>query len=642
MGDYTSKVSPKRVQEAVTRGFKRFENFRMARLMFLRNYVGPYYDRQSAETCQEPLNLIFNAIRVLIPNIVLSFPKHTITSPYIAAKDYAELLGLAMDLHDKQINIRDCYRRAIVDSIFTLGIVKTGLAASDTIYALDDEDQIDAGTVYTECVDFDNFVADPNCKEHLFRDAAFVGDRITVPRRMLLESGKYPNDLIEKLPRAGDSKDNDKAYELSMRKIQVEDNAALEDEIEVCELYIPSANAIVTVPGNDKVQFDDYLRVEDFYGVKEGPYTYLALTPPVSGNPLPIPSVGIWNDIHVMANRMAKKIMEQAERQKDVIGYKRSAADDAEELRNAGDGDAVAMDQPDAVQSFSFGGQKNSNETHLVQLQEWFNQMAGNPNQVGGQDVAAKSATAATILQSNAGIGLEDMKDLVYQFAAAEGRKRAWYFHTDPMMQIPLTKRQPVPAQFIQGPQGPIMVQMPQLQDIQVVLTPEARKGEFIDFMFEIEPESMGRRDSKTRYAQALDFATKIMPSALSTAQIAMQMGIPFSAKAFILRMAKDSGIDWLDEVFYDPEFQQQLQMQMMMGPNAQQSKGQEAPQPNMGNASMAALMQNGQPANLPNNPSADTQQRQDQQAGAQAGQQIIKSDVRSGLRNNNPIPVSG
>jgi hypothetical protein len=51
------------------------------------------------------------------------------------------------------------------------------------------------------------------------------------------------------------------------------------------------------------------------------------------------------------------------------------------------------------------------------------------------------------------------------------------------------------------------------MQDVQVVLTPEARRGEFIDFMFDIEPESMGRRDSRVRFAQALDFATKIMPA---------------------------------------------------------------------------------------------------------------------------------
>jgi hypothetical protein len=632
---YTDKVSPKDVQEAVNRGFERLANFRNARLLFLRNYAGQYYDRSTGEIGSEPLNLIFNAIRILVPNIVLSFPKHSVVTPYLQAKAYADLLGLALDTHDKQINIRDIYRRVIVDAIFTLGIMKTGLAQSQSIYAIDDEDSIDTGTIYTEAVDFDNFVVDPNCKEHLFRDAAFIGDRITLPRRMLLDSPLYNTELVEKLPRAG-SPNPDRAYELSMRNIQREENAELEDQVEVCEIWVPSANAIVTVPGSKDVQFDDYLRIDDYYGVEEGPYTFLTLTPPVPGNPLPVPSVGIWNDLHVLANRMAKKIVEQAERQKDIIFYKRTAADDAASAKDAGDGEAVAADDPDGIRVQSFGGQQNSNEVHLAQLQGWFNMMAGNPNQIGGQGIDAKTATSAQLLQQNAGIGLEDMKDLVYQAAAAEARHRAWYLHTDPLIQMPLTQRQSQPAQFGMGPAGPVMLAPPTMAEVQVVLTPDARSGKFIDFTFEIQPESMGRRDSRTRFAQALDFATKIMPASLTAAQIAVQLGIPFSAKAFILRMAKDAGIDWMDEVFYDPEFQQQLQMMQMMGPQAGPSKGQAAPQ------QPQPLQSNGQPANLPFNAPPDMQDRQQQQAGAQEGQRLVQREVSRAMFAPNPIPAYG
>src|SRR5882724_10891990 len=91
---YTDSVSPRDVQDAVSRGMKRLRLFRAARLLFITQYVGPYYDKRPGELGTAPLNLIFNAIRVLIPNIVMAFPKHTITTPYLAAKNYAELLGL--------------------------------------------------------------------------------------------------------------------------------------------------------------------------------------------------------------------------------------------------------------------------------------------------------------------------------------------------------------------------------------------------------------------------------------------------------------------------------------------------------------------------------------------------------------------
>jgi hypothetical protein len=623
----TNEVSPRKFQEAVHRGFKRMDNFRKARLMFLQEYVGSYYDKASGDIGQRPLNMIFNAVRVLIPTMVMNFPKHFVMTPYLAAREYATLLGLALDQHDMKINIRDTYRAGIVDALFTLGVLKTGLCESDSVLALDDlEGHIDPGTVYTEKVDFDNFVVDPASREHMYRDAAFMGDRITVPRRVLLESGLYNNDLVMRMPSAADNTDRQKqAKAMSMRSIDVAENAELEDDVEIVELWVPSAKAIVTIPGDDSINFEDYLRIDDYYGPDKGPYSLLALTPPVPGNPMPVPMVANWFDLAVKANEMAKKIIEQASRQKDVTAYKRSAATDAEELRTAGDGDSVAVDDPDGVKVISYGGQQNSNDSHLASLQAWFNMMAGNPEQVGGQRVDAKSATAAQILQQNAGVVLEDMKDQVYQWAADEAGRRAWYFHTDPLMQMPLTRRQQTPGQPMIGAGGQMFTAPAQQQDVQVILTPEARRGDFLDFTFRIEPESMGRVDSKVRVQQMQQLFQQILPAVMAAAQMSMAMGIGFSPKAALLRAAKDMGIEWFDEVFNDPEFQQQMMQQMMMGPQAQDSKGQAGPphQPNP----MNAILQNGQPGSVQGDPpSQGMQQNQFAQAGSEDAQRMVKA----------------
>ena len=636
------EMGPKKVQEYAHKGIKRLKNFRNARLMFLRNYTGQYYDQDHGQIGNEALNLIFNAIRTLLPNIVMGHPTHNVTSKYVAYKDYAELQSMALTQHDREIDIKNVYRRVIVDSIFTLGILKTGIAESDSVYSFDEYDQVDTGQVYTEAVDFDNFIVDPNSTEHLFRDAAFLGDRITIAREALLETGLYDNELVEKLPTAGGYGNRGRRAEnLSQKSLSQGRLADFQDEVEIAELWVPSANVILTIPGDESVRFDDYLRVDDHYGPQEGPYTLLAMTPPVPGNPLPVPAVGVWNDLHTLANRMAKKIIDQAERQKDIVGYKRSAADDAQEALDAGDGDAVAMDDPDGLRVHSFGGQQSSNESHLVQLQAWFNMMAGNPRQAGGISQDAESATEARILDQNANIGLEDMKGLVYDMAASEARKRAWFFHTDPLIEVPLVRREQVPPQYGQGPNGPMIVEPGRIEEKQVYLTPEARQGNFLDYHFTIEPESMGRMDSQTRYQQALDFATKVMPAVLQSTQTAMALGVPFSPKAFLLRMAKDRGIDWLDEVFYDPEFQQQMMMQMMQLPQAEGSQGQMGPAqtPNMPNANagqgkrsmgqnrdpLADILQNGQSGGVQNTPDQAKQNRQQSQEGANQFQSLMR-----------------
>lgn len=617
-------VSPTQLQNAAFRGVDRLRNFRSARLMFIRNYTGPNYDREKGTLGQESLNLIFNAVRTLVPNIVMTHPKHTVRSRFLASREYADLLGLALSDHDRKIDISSIYRRVMVDAIFMLGILKTGLAESDSVMAVDETNRVDTGTIYTECTDFDNLVVDPECTEHLFRDARFIGDKVCVPRERLLQSGLYKNDLIERLPSVDYTSGEPSVANIS-RSGRMSDDY-LEEEVEIVELWVPQAKALVTIPGNKNTRFDDYIRVDDYYGPNEGPYTFLALTPPVPGNPLPVSMVGVWNDLHIQANRMAFKIMDQAERQKDVITYKPQSADDVVELRDAGDGDTIAVENPEDINVVSFGGQRQSNEGHLAQLQNWFNMMAANPQGIGGQDLKASSATEANILQNNASIGLEDMKDMVYRMGASEARKRAWYLHSDPFIQLPLIRRKQVPPTYEQSSMSgiPLMATPPSIQEEQVVLTPEARSGDFLDFTFEFIPESMGRMDSKKQLEVAMDFAVRVVPAAATTAQAFAMMGIPFSVKAYILRMAKLAGIEWFDEVFYDPEFQLAMATMMQMGPDPSLSKGQAAgaTPPNM-----AALLQNGQPGGVMGQmPGQQEAARAGMQEGANQGQSDLKS----------------
>ncbi|KKL89129.1 hypothetical protein LCGC14_1917810, partial [marine sediment metagenome] len=465
-------------------------------------------------------------------------------------------------------------------------------------------------------------------EDHLYRDAQWIGDRMYVARQKLLDSGLYNNELIEQLPSAGNELNQRKASSMSMQEINIRDNHDLQDEVEITEIWMPDAKIIITVPGAKDVVFDDYLRVDDYYGPDTGPYTFLGLTPPVSGNPLPVPMVGIWHDLHVLCNRMAEKTINQADRQKDIVVYRRSAADDADELRNSADGDTVAVDDPSAVDIKSFGGQQQSNEIMTSQIQGWFNQMAANPQAVGGQSLDADSATEAKILAGNANIVLEDSKDLVYQWVAAESGKRAWYMHTDPFINVPLIRRDQIPAQYEMTRQGPIMKQAAQMQDVQIMLTPEARRGDWLDFTFSIEPESMGRIDAATRLRQAMDFAIKVMPSAVQTAQLMALIQVPFDVKAFIIRMAKDVGIKWMDEIFYDPDFQMKMAMIMMQGPGMQSSQGAPGTpngQAGAGPGGLAALIQNGQFANVMNNPNEEKLFRQNAQEGANAGQAELR-----------------
>lgn len=607
-----SDMTPSRLMEAAENGFKRLQYFRANRLMFLRSFVGQYYDADQGEIGTEPLNQIFNAIAVIVPNLVSTFPKHVVSSDWAAYREYGELLGLALDKQAKSMKLPATLRRWIVDALFTMGILKTGLCDSNSAVHFDGDEGTDPGSVYTRLVDLDDFTFDPTTSD--IEDGIFIGHRNRgISRVQLLDSGLYRNDLIERLPRAGTQLESG-SRELSRGKLTHDQISNLDDEVDITELWIPSAKALVAIPGIDMVT-EDYLRVSDYYGPDSGPFTFLRLTPPVPNNPMPVPAVGIWHDLHVLGNRMAKKIIDQALRQKDVLGYQRAAADDAQEIVDARDGDAVAMDNPQSVATYSFGGQRRSNESHMAQLQTWFNYMSGNVEALGGIREESGSATQATILNQNGSVRINDLNDLVYTATAEEASKRAWYLHTDPLINIPLTRRQQMPAVYDAG----TMVQPAQIVEQQVVLTPEARRGDFLDYAFEIGQKSMSRLDPAQRLQRALEFAIKVIPAAATAAQTCLLMGVPFSFQAFIVRMAKEADIDWMDEVFFDPQFQMRAAQTMMKLPGIQGSQGQVA--------SPAAIQQNGQPGNVaavqPGGLSAQAQQ------GANPGQAGLP--IRSG-----------
>ncbi len=587
----TNSVTVKKVYTAADLGERRLKNFRAARLMFLKQFAGHYYDQRFAIAGDEPINLIFNAISTLVPNLVSNFPKAQVRSMFLAYRGYAELMELGLNHLMKEINLRDELRRLIVDALFTMGIMKTGLATSDSLVNIADDLSVDPGQPYAHVVSFDDFILDPAARR--IEEASFVGHKTRVPRQILLDIDGFDHDMVEKLPAARSNPDDKgRSADLSQQSTAIHEVVDIQDLVEVRELWVPAAQAVVWLPAGPQ-SHSKFLRVTDYYGPEGGPFSYLAFTPPLPDNPMPIAPVGIWYDLHIAANRMAKKIMDQAERQKDILGYRPSNADDAQNIVDAADGDAVGLDDPSAAQIFSFGGQQKSNEAHLSQLSFWFNMMSGNTDQLAGLRSDADTATQAQIMQSNSQIRVEDMRDLVYQTTAKIERNLAWYLHTDPLIALPLVKRVKEPMRTTVA-NGRLVMLPPRVREEQVVLTAEAREGDFLDYQFDIEHKSMSRTDPQQRLQKMILFVSRVMPAAAQAAMVCQQMGVPFSFPALMNHAAKELDIDWMDDVFFDENFQAQLMEVFNRLPGPEGSKGQSP------GGGMGAILQNGQPANLP------------------------------------------
>ena len=539
-------LDPRKFASVVKQGFRRGRHYRKARAMFIRAYVGHYYAKKLGLKGDEPINLIFHTIRALIPNLIMKNPVNEITTEIIPHREYAFLLGLATDWLDRKIDLKEILRYGLVDACFGYAVFKTGLAQGGTMINYGDI-LIDEGQVYTDNVDLDDHVFDPTCRK--MRKSAFEGDRNRVPRQLLLDDDVFDHDLVMKLPRSKHPDVNRKAEAISQRNISAREMMELQDMVDVVELFVSGAEALITIADPEQIILDDFLAAREYYGPDEGPYTHLALTQPVPGNPYPIAPVGIWYDLHHAAGDTMKKMVDQILRQRDIIIADPAGADEAEDIRTSSDGDVIIGD-PTTAKPFSIGGQNPQNESAMGALQTWYNYMSGNPDQMAGITQGAKTATGQNILQANQNVTIEDMRGMGYDCAAKLNMKMAWYLHTDPLIDLPFSQRQPGG------------------ESVQLRLTPEQRSGDFLEYTFRVKQRSMSRLDPAVRSKRIMEFATNLIPGLAMSAQACMQMGIPFNLQEAITDLAEEMDVlETVQDWFVDPTFMQRVQLQMQMGP---------------------------------------------------------------------------
>ena len=564
------EVTARNLQRVALRGFERGRLYRRARAMFVKEFVGQYYQNVRGLSGDEPINLIFHTIRSIVPSLVMKNPVNELVTTYTPQRQYGELLGLGIDQVEREMRLKETLRAWVVSAFFGWGIVKTGIAASGEMLVAGDT-RIDPGQVYAKLVDLDDFIIDPVCTD--INETTIKGSRIRISRQVLLDTDGYDHDLVRSLPISKYSlSDGNRIEEISKRNTAVMEMHTLQDYVDVVELWVPEADALVTISDPTQITLDNYLRVTDYYGPKEGPYVELSFTPPVPNNPYPIAPVGIWHDLHRMANRMFKKIMSQADNQKDILGYSPATADEAQDILDADDGDAVAMTDPNAAKMYSFGGQNRNNEVMLRELQMWYNYISGNPDQMAGNMTkgtkgSKETATRSSIIQANSAVGMEDARSILYDRTADISRNIGWFLHTDPLIKMPITKR-------VSGG-----------RQIQLWLTPEQRSGDFLKFTFRIIARSMSRLDPNIKSKRIMEFATNLVPNLMNSAMVAMQMGLQFNVQRAITDLAKEMDIledvqDWFD----DPEFEQKMAMFMNLGPQNAGKAGMGSPEATLQN----------------------------------------------------------
>jgi hypothetical protein len=539
------KITPQNISKAVNISFGKFNHFRVARGRFMSQMVGRFYQKTNPGDREDrkaaPLNLLASAVGTLVPNLVYNDPKIKVRTDVLAYRNYADILELAGNHLIHRIDLRMALRKAIVDSIFMAGFIKTGISAADQYLTLDGLD-VELGQPYAERVDPDDMILDPMARD--WDEQSFIGNKFRANLDDLQQSGLYDADLIEKLSSRYDgmSQDGNRAEKVMGDNASQQFQTEVQRYVDLVEVYMPREKVILTLPYSKDQTFDQFLRVADHEGPDKGPYHMLGYTY-VPDNILPVAPAMLWYDLHILGNRIARKLARQSERIKRVLAYTSNAVEDVNEIAEADDGETVRVDDINNIKEVQYGGSGQESYDWMAWVKQHFSEQAGNIDLLNGVDTNTPTATQAQMLQANTSVRLSDMQNMVYSFTADISRDLVFFLHTDPLIEVPLIQRQNGVEQ-------------------QVVYTPEMRQGNWVDYNLRIQPFSMSRPDPNTAVRRKIEFATNAIPAA---AQAAALLGPGFNVGAFLTRLANEVGIEDADEWLNTPQMQAWIMQRMMM-----------------------------------------------------------------------------
>ncbi len=537
------EVDPKKLMRSVQVGFDKMKHFRRIRLRILGQYAGRHYQRRRQDSLESskayPINFIYKAMTTLVPNLVYNEPKAKISTQTMDYRPYADVLTLATNHLGYEIDLRMTLRMVLTDAIILAGWIKTGITTAATTVDLDGNLH-DRGQPFADRVDPDDMTLDPFART--MEEAYYIGNRFRVNKEELYQSEMIPAKQIEQLQTRFDYPNWSEASLMSHSAESsnfMTVNQGPVEYVDLVEVWMPYEEKVVTIPydptGNTYLYQKNYLREVEYEGPERGPYHMLgfAFAP---DNVMPIAPALMWMDLAEMGNKIARKIARQAERQKTILAYEASAWEDANDVKDADDGETVRVDSVEALKEIEFGGANENGYQYMEWAERHFSDVAMNIDLLAGEGTNEPTATQAEITQANTSVRLADMQNMVYSFTGGVMKDMMFFLHTDPLIEMPLVKR-------VQG------------VDTQVKYTPEMREGDWMDYHLKVVPFSMARQDPNVKVRRLMEFAANVIPAFAGAHQM---LGPAFNLETAIAIVGREMGIDELDEIINSQVIQQQ------------------------------------------------------------------------------------
>lgn len=445
-----------RLRLAVDWSLRQLETPRLARVEAVRQYCGAHYASGASEQVV-PTNFIELATTIYTRQLASGDPRVSVTSRRRELRPMAATFEAVLNQLPGELRLGEILRRSVLEALFSLAIVKVGLAAD--------------GEPFVTPVTLDGWFCDMSAKR---RDLVqFEGDSYWLSLREARALFGAAADALAADPHRTRSAEGVATAD----SVSVDETAdELEDRVELRDVYIHATGRLVTYAPASGV----LLRDEPWDGPAGSPYVLLGFSD-VPGNVLPLPPVALWRDLHELGNKLFRRLGKQADARKTVAAFAGGNADDVQRLRQARDGDGISYNGP-KPEMLSLGGVDQGTLAFYMQVRDLFGYFAGNLDSLGGLGASAETATQERLLAAAGSARVAAMADRVRDFAREIFRRLAWYCWTDPVRR----RRYEKPVR------GTDLV-------VSGDWTPETRDGDFLDYNLEIDVHSMQDNSPEAR-----------------------------------------------------------------------------------------------------------------------------------------------
>ena len=488
--DPNSQLHRARLLKAIENSTRVLRPFREVRKKLVKDFVGSMYGSSGDSGRQDIImNLMYQTAETYTMSLAANRPRVLVTAQHTDVTWFAHSFQLGINNLIKEIRLEDTLRKAVMDSFFSMGIVKVYTADAGLVELEGEDAWVDPGKPFAENISLDDFCYDTTASE--WRKSSFALNKYRISREKVLNDGAYNKKVAEELDVVsqypGWNADSGEVPIREMLKSETQE-AGIEPMIDLMDVWLPKDKLVLTLTVGNKTE---PLRVVEWEGPENGPFHTLSLTCEVPDNIMPVSPAMNLKPLHDLINGLLRKQRRQAQRQKDIPFYQAGHQDDARRIEKASDGEWTRVDNPDSVNVMKMGGVDPQNQAFSHSMKDTYDRMAGNLQMMAGLGPQSDTLGQDKLIHGAVTKREANMQYRVVDFTSRICRDLGSLLWQDQVLEIP----QDFETSGIK---------------VRADWNPEVREGDFIDYNFEIEPFSMMYKSPSERMQGISSFVTQI------------------------------------------------------------------------------------------------------------------------------------